>query len=37
MRRGVRHLNVPNLLQFYDKIHLRVKEMQKTCKNNATF
>ena len=31
-RCGVIHLNVPNLLQFYEKIPFRVKKMQKTLK-----
>ena len=31
-RCGLIHLNVPNLLQFYEKIHFRVKKMQKTVK-----
>jgi len=26
------HLNVPNLLQFYEKMYYRVKKMQKTVK-----
>ena len=32
IRCGVIHLNVPNLLQFYEKMHFRVKKMQKTVK-----
>ena len=31
-RCGKIHLNVPNLLQFYEKIHFRVKKMQITVK-----
>ena len=31
-RCGVIHLNVPNLLQFYEKMYIRVKKMQKTVK-----
>ena len=31
-RCGVIHLNVPNLLQFYEKMHFRVKKTQKTVK-----
>ena len=31
-RCGKIRLNVPNLLQFYEKIPLRVKKMQKTVK-----
>ena len=31
-RCGVIQLNVPNLLQFYEKMHFRVKKTQKTVK-----
>ena len=31
-RCGVIHLNVPNLLKFYEKMYYRVKKMQKTVK-----
>ena len=32
-RCGIIHLNVPNLLQFYEKIPFRVKKVQKTVKS----
>ena len=31
-RCGVIHLNIPNLLEFYEKMHFRVKKTQKTVK-----
>ena len=36
-RCGLIHLNVPNLLQFYEKMHFRVKKMQKTVKTMQLF
>ena len=32
-RCGIIHLNVPNLLQFYEKIPFEVKKVQKTVKS----
>ena len=34
-RCSVIHLNVPNLLKFYEKMPFRVKKNAKNCKNNT--